>query len=164
MTFAVTQDLQKHIEFSETHEIFRNTQDLQAHTQDLQLRLRFAGTQNICSHTWDLQEDMRFAATHEIFQEHTGFTPHRRFAATHRICSHTKVSEGKNRVGGFLKRARINLTTSAAIDREMSDRAASCGAWAEDFHPQGCHERCSKGPGVAGGLSLQWGARVLGIQ
>lgn len=43
-----------------------------------------------------------------------------------------------------MKRARINLTTSAAIDREMSDRAASCGAWAEDFHPQGVMKDAAK--------------------
>lgn len=39
-------------------------------------------------------------------------------------------------MGRFLKRARINLTTPAAIDREMSNRGAFWEVWAEDFHPQ----------------------------
>lgn len=50
-------------------------------------------------------------------------------------------------VGGFLERARINLTTSAATDREMSDKAACCGLYAEgrDFHPQAYYKRCGEG-------------------
>lgn len=56
-----------------------------------------------------------------------------------------------------MKRARINLPTSAAIDREVSARAASWGGWAEDFIPRGVIE----GPGVAGGVSPSSGELVF---
>lgn len=47
-------------------------------------------------------------------------------------------------MGGFLRRARINLTTSAAIDREVSDGAASWGCGQRIFIPKGVIKDAAK--------------------